>query len=94
MEIMNGSTCLTGILRKFLDATVEVGYIDVEARENDMTERFDKSDEYISFWDEVLGEDALSTYDIEQIQKHISERPLDNVRSTDIIGDFDDDLPF
>lgn len=57
-------------------------------------ENFDKGEDYTAFWDEALGEDALSSYDIEQIRKFIFERPLDNPRSIEIIGDFDDDLPF
>jgi hypothetical protein len=58
-----------------------------------MNERYDKSEDFTSFWDEVLGEDTLSSYDIEQIRSHIYQYPFDNPRP-EIIGDFDDDLPF
>lgn len=58
-----------------------------------MTERYDKGEDFTSFWDEVLGEDGFSDYDIEQIQAHIHQYPLDNPRP-EIVGDFNDDLPF
>jgi len=56
-------------------------------------ERFDKGQDYTTFWDNVYGEDGFSEFDIQQIQAHISQFPLDNPRP-EIIGDFDDDLPF
>jgi hypothetical protein len=56
-------------------------------------ERFDKGKDYTAFWDNVYGDDGFSESDIEQIQAHISQFPLDNPRP-EIIGDFDDDLPF
>lgn len=56
-------------------------------------ERFDKGEVYTAFWDNVYGDDGFSESDIQQIQAHISQYPLDNPRP-EIIGDFDDDLPF
>lgn len=57
-------------------------------------DRFDKGDEYISFWDEVFGDDGLSSEDIEEIQKYYSQRPQETPVPITIIGDFDEDLPF
>ena len=59
-------------------------------------DRFDKGEDYTAFWDHALGEHTLSEDDIAFLQKHfqaLSAIP-DNPRSSDPIGDFDDDLPF
>lgn len=61
-------------------------------------ERFDKGEEYTAFWDDVLGEDNFTEEDIVEMQRFLEiqhkHRPLDNPRSYEIIGDFNDDLPF
>lgn len=61
-------------------------------------DRFDKGEDYTAFWDQVLGEHTLSEEDIAFLEKHFqtlsASVALDNPRSSDPIGDFDDDLPF
>ena len=61
-------------------------------------ERFDKGEDYTAFWDDVLSGDSFNEEDIAEMQRFLEiqhkHRPLDNPRSYEIIGDFDDDLPF
>lgn len=61
-------------------------------------ERFDKGEDYTAFWDDVLAGDSFNEEDIVEMQRFLEiqhkHRPLDNPRSYELIGDFDDDLPF
>jgi hypothetical protein len=61
-----------------------------------MSEDFSKGIEYTTFWDEVYSEDNFNEHDILEMQKFLEAKsaPLDNPRSIELVGDFDDDLPF
>lgn len=60
-------------------------------------ERFDKGEDFNNFWDKALADNGYTEEDITEFEKLVASSikfaPLDNPRS-EIIGDFDDDLPF
>jgi hypothetical protein len=58
-------------------------------------ERFDKGEDFNSFWDKALADNGYTEEDIVEFEKFVASSiksaPLDNPRS---IESFDDNLPF
>ncbi len=61
-------------------------------------DRFDKGEDFTAFWDKILSDNGYSEDELEEFDKFvansISSAILDNPRPIELIGDFDDDLPF